>query len=89
MSKGWCLVGFGGLALISIINLALWVNDHNTSFDTTLALTPTPGIQNNLYPNGKFANVGTRAAAPSRRYPKLAEQGGSSSITNSTGRWAA
>lgn len=90
MSKNWCITGFVLIGGISLVNLAWFIRSTRmTSVDKNAAITPFVATQNNLYPNGKFANVGTRAATPSKRYPKTAEQGGDSVVTSSTGRWAA
>lgn len=93
MSKGWCITGFVTLGIISVVNLVFLIRDHTVTADPVGDLTPFAPTQNNLYPNGKITNVGTKMASqnidttpsPSANW----EAGGSSVITNSTGTWAA
>jgi len=86
-------VVLAGVAILSIANLGMWLFDHANTSDIERDLTPYVAGQNNLYPNGTISTVGTRAAAP-RFATSIAtsngwEQGGRSSVTHSTGTWAA
>ncbi len=77
------LVAIGLLTLMNTILLIRRTEDHApTTGDVKLP-------QNNLWPTGQMHRIGTRMTATRERpYPETAEQGGTSVVTNTTGRWA-
>lgn len=81
------------LAIGEIVLLGLWLRDRNNAADKQTSLSNYVATQNNLYPNGKVTNVGTRMTMPTAHWSGSPDsswkQGGDSMTTNSTGRWAA
>lgn len=91
--RKWIIAGFiilaGGIVGSHIVNAK-----DKTSFDKATSDTPYAPQQNDFYPLGILSRVGTHMAPPGRSYGPNGtpeqnwRQGGSSSITASTGRWA-
>lgn len=93
MEKKWIIIGGAVIGFFSLSAFALSARQLLNVNDPDGALTLYAPEQNNLYPNGSITNVGTRMGASSiasTRSPSGAwASGGRSSVTSSTGRWAA